>query len=61
MENVTDETLLKWGKFQGIKMANVPSSYLKWCYDNNYGSADFRGYIESNLNVILKDIEEENK
>jgi len=57
--DITDETLMPWGKFRGTKMANVPSSYLKWCYDNNYGNAAFRGYIESNMDVILKDIKEE--
>lgn len=59
MENMTDETLMPWGKFKGIKMANVPSYYLKWIYDNNKGDAAVRGYIESNMDAILKDIKEE--
>lgn len=54
-----DNTPMPWGLHKGRKMANVPSSYLKWVYDNNKGDAAVRGYIESNLNVILKDIKEE--
>lgn len=56
---MNDETLMPWGKFEGWKMANIPSSYLKWCHDNNYGDAAFKGYLESNMDIILKDIEEE--
>ncbi len=59
MENITDKTQMPWGKFKGMKMANVPSSYLKWLYDNNYGDAAIRGYIESNLDDILKNLEDD--
>jgi len=56
---MNDETLMPWGLHKGRKMANVPSAYLKWIHDNNKGDAAIRGYIESNWDVILKDLEEQ--
>ncbi|MFP4461623.1 MAG: putative quorum-sensing-regulated virulence factor, partial [Thermotogota bacterium] len=26
---------MPFGKYSGWKMANVPASYLKWCWDNH--------------------------
>jgi uncharacterized protein (DUF3820 family) len=32
---LTDNDLMPYGKYQGIKMQEVPASYLIWCYDYN--------------------------
>jgi len=30
-----DETILTFGKYKGIKLANIPATYLLWLYENN--------------------------
>jgi len=30
-----DIDLMPWGKYKGVKMANVPASYLIWLYKEN--------------------------
>ena len=52
----TDETLMPWGKYKGLKMANVPADYLLWLYENNKCNNDVRAYIEDNLDVLRYEI-----
>jgi hypothetical protein len=28
----TDNTIMPWGKHKGMKLKDVPASYLLWCY-----------------------------
>jgi uncharacterized protein (DUF3820 family) len=49
---IQDTDLMPWGKHKGIKMANVPSSYLLWLLENNKCSGDVKQYIEDNLEVL---------
>lgn len=48
----TDETPMNFGKFKGIKLANVPAYYLLWLYDNNKCYGALKEYIEDNLDVL---------
>lgn len=32
---LTDNDLMPWGKHKGEAMANVPASYLVWCWEEN--------------------------
>lgn len=56
MANLTDESLMPWGKYQGDKMINVPASYLIWLYDNNKCSGDVKAYIEDNYDVLNEEV-----
>lgn len=61
---LTDESLMPFGKYKNEKMANVPSSYLLWLYNNpdpNYNqwssirSREVREYIEDNLDCLKQE------
>ena len=54
---LTDESLMPYGKHEGTKMANVPTKYLMWMYDNNKCSTPVKNYVKENLDVL----EQENK
>lgn len=49
---LTDKDNMPWGKYVGVKMANVPASYLLWLYENNKCSGDVKDYIKENLEVL---------
>jgi uncharacterized protein (DUF3820 family) len=51
-EVFTDETPMPFGKYKGIKMANVPASYLLWLYDNNKCYGALKDYIKDNIDVL---------
>jgi len=44
------------GKYKGVEMANVPASYLLWCYDNNKCSPHVKRYVQDNKEVLIKEI-----
>lgn len=54
-----DKDLMPWGKYKGIAMANIPASYLKWCYDNNKCCKQVKEYIEENADVLDVEIKRE--
>jgi len=58
--NLTDESIMSFGKHQGKALKDVPASYLMWLYDEpaSVGNADLRRYIEENKEVLLKEINE---
>ena len=59
---INDNSLMPFGKYRNVKMANVPASYLIWLYNtggNTY--SDVRAYIKNNLEVLQKEIEQNNK
>lgn len=43
---LTDNDLMPFGKFKGIKMANVPASYLVYLYSNGLEAGNVKDYIE---------------
>jgi uncharacterized protein (DUF3820 family) len=47
-----DTDLMPWGKHAGVKMANVPASYLLWLYEEGKCSGDVKNYIKDNLEVL---------
>lgn len=55
---LTDNSPMPWGKFQGVKMANVPAKYLLWLNDSGKASSDVKNYIIENLDVLKKEIEQ---
>ena len=53
-----DTDLMPFGKFKGMKMGNVPASYLLWLYEKNmnvktFGKMDdVTVYINDNLDLL---------
>ena len=62
-EPLNDESIMYWGKkFSGLKMINVPASFLLWMKDKIKPDAHTQpifDYIEDNLNVLQKQAKEE--
>lgn len=50
-----DTDKMPYGKFQGVRMADVPADYLLWLYEQNMNPSDVRDYIEDNLQVLNKE------
>jgi len=58
---MTDESIMPIGKYKGEKMANVPSHYLLWLYENGNIYGELKQYIKDNLDVIKAEINYKNK
>jgi len=53
--NITDDTIMWFGKYKGTKLANVPDEYLLYLYNSNKAYGKLKEYIENNLdNLKLK-------
>ena len=57
MDAYTDDTPMFFGKHKGVKLANVPSSYLLWLFDTSeQGKRMFdqklAAYIKENIEAI---------
>lgn len=59
---ITDTMPMPYGKYRGVKMANVPADYLLWLYDNNKCTEPIARYVEDNMDSLCprraKEIEE---
>lgn len=53
---MTDTSLMPYGKFINVPMANVPGDYLLWLYNNNKCGGEVKMYIEENLDVIKSEL-----
>jgi hypothetical protein len=47
-----DDSLMPYVIHKGIKLINVPASYLLFLFENNKCSGEVRAYIEDNLEVL---------
>ena len=54
---MTDESTMPYGKHKGQRMANVPSDYLIWLFENNKCTPEVAKYIAENLDVLKAEIE----
>ena len=61
MSELTDESLMPFGKHKGEKMANVPAYYLIWLYENDKCSFAVRKYIQDNLDVLKEEVNQAKK
>jgi len=50
----TDESIMPFGKFIGIKLANVPDEYLLWLFRENKCFGELYNYIKENYDAIKK-------
>jgi uncharacterized protein (DUF3820 family) len=58
---MTDESIMPIGKYKGEKMANVPSEYLLWLYENGNIYGELKQYLKENIDVIKSEINYKNK
>lgn len=49
---MTDESIMPFGKYKGVKLIDVPASYLVWCNDQDWCKGQLKAYITDNLEVI---------
>lgn len=52
---ITDNSQMPFGKYQGKPMIEVPAKYLLWLFDNNCSNEAVRKYINDNLSVLKKE------
>lgn len=55
-----DNSLMTFGKYKGVKIANVPASYLIYIYENGRLYGDLKEYIEDNLEVLKEEVKRQN-
>lgn len=56
-----DDSLMPFGQYEGMQMADVPASYLIWLYDNNKCNQEVKLYIENCKDALYKEIKKNNK
>ncbi len=53
---LTDESIMPYGKYKGQEMQDIPAEYLIWCYDNGKCSSGVIEYVDDNMDVLYKEI-----
>ena len=53
-----DTDLMPFGRFRGREMQDVPASYLLWLSTNNSVPPQVKKYIQDNLDVLEKEVNE---
>jgi uncharacterized protein (DUF3820 family) len=53
-----DNSIMPFGKYKGIELANVPAKYLLWLYYEGNLSGQLKKYITDNLDVLKKEVEQ---
>lgn len=53
---MTDESIMPFGKYKGTKIANVPAGYLIWLYDSGLNNGPIKDYIIDNMDVLKSEI-----
>lgn len=53
--NITDDTIISFGKYKGNKLANVPASYLIWLKDNQRLPHEYNLYFQNNIDVLYQE------
>ncbi len=59
MRQLQDDDWMPYGKHSDKKMANVPASYLLWCYENKKIRNDVAWYVERNMDVLKEEVKRE--
>jgi uncharacterized protein (DUF3820 family) len=57
MTYLTDSSIMPFGKHKGVKMANVPASYLLWLLENDKCSESVKEYIIENKLALELEVE----
>jgi uncharacterized protein (DUF3820 family) len=56
MATYTDESLMPFGKYRGVKLANVPASYLIFLSHIKDLEIGLKIYIKENMDVFEKEM-----
>ena len=56
-----DSSIMPFGKYKGIKLANVPPEYLIWLYENANVYGELKKYIEDNMDVLKFETDKKQK
>jgi len=54
---MNDNDIMPFGKFKGLKMANVPAKYLLYFYNANKCRGALKEYIKYNLEALELEVE----
>ena len=55
MAQLTDTSLMPFGKFKGKKMIDVPAKYLLYLYEHGLSAGSAKDYIIDNLDGLRKE------
>lgn len=58
---MTDESIMPFGKFKGMKMANIDASYLIWLFENGKCYGEVKAYITQNISVLKEEVKRQKK
>ena len=56
-----DNSTMPFGKYKGLKMANVPAWYLLSLYDNNRCYGGLKEYINDNYDLLVDERDKTNQ
>lgn len=56
---IPDSTIMPFGKYKGVKFANIPASYFMFLYEKRRCFGELKQYIKENLEAFEKEIESE--
>lgn len=55
---LTDDSKMWFGKYEGFRLEDVPAWYLLGLYERNKCGPRLREYIEDNMQVLKKELNE---
>lgn len=58
---MTDNSVMPYGKYKGVKIANIPADYLIWIFENNKCTPEVAKYIGENIDVLKAEINRNRK
>lgn len=53
MQELTDNSLMPFGKHKGTPLIDVPDDYFLWLYTNNIKEGTLKDYIESHFDIKM--------
>lgn len=57
-EELTDTSIMYFGKYKGRELQDVPAQYLLWIHEFGNPDRKMRDYIEDNMDVLKKEMNE---
>jgi len=61
LPELTDQSLMPFGKHQGEKLVNVPARYLLYIFENFTLHDNLRAYIKKNKDVLEAEVKRANQ
>lgn len=53
-DQVTENTVITFGKFKGKKLKEIPSRYLLWLIEKDFTTGQLKKYLKVNAGLIKK-------